>query len=509
MPNQWTHQIEHVERFWNVAEHALFWEPGVGKSRPIIETAARCFRAGLIDCIIIVTDPGAHSNWVVEEVPRWMPDDILYESFEYTAQKADTKTHERGLDRLFGFHGLAILAMSHDAIITERGKKTLWRFLKYRKVLYVADESIFMKTPSADRTKVMLKSGQYAKMRRVLNGTPVDRDPRDVYSQIMFLRPTYWEETLGLNSKVAFDSEFCVTQEVKLSEAKGGRTFKKILQYKNIDRLQAAMKGISSRYLKEDVLDLPPKVYTWKFFEMSGEQARIYNKLKAEALADIGEEQPCVDCQGEGYFDDEACFRCEGGGVVRPKTMTAILPIVRMLRMQQILSSYMQADDEPISDIPGPNRRLEALEQVLTEVRGPHIIFSRFRRDVEKIEGLCRDMGLRYGRYDGTTPVEERTRIRSAFQAGELDAIDANVAIMAKAVTLTMAQHVCYYNNHPRLLLREQSEDRPHRGGLDHTVTYTDIACAGTLDVKTVRDLRAKKDIARAVTGDRLREWLI
>ena len=54
-----------------------------------------------------------------------------------------------------------------------------------------------------------------------------------------------------------------------------------------------------------------------------------------------------------------------------------------------------------------------------------------------------------------------------------------------------------------------RSEDRAHRIGQTNKVTYIDIIAEGTVDEKIVRSLRDKIDIASAVMGEEIKEWVV
>ena len=53
----------------------------------------------------------------------------------------------------------------------------------------VIDESTTIKNPSAKRTKNILKLASTSKYRRIMTGSPVTKNPLDLYSQCEFLDP--------------------------------------------------------------------------------------------------------------------------------------------------------------------------------------------------------------------------------------------------------------------------------------------------------------------------------
>src|SRR6185312_2153059 len=179
---------------------------GCGKSKATIDECARLYEAGKIDCLLVVAPSGVERNWITDEVPTHLPDEILSEAklFHYQTERAGTKWHQRAAEEAIAHQGLVVIAMSYDATVTEPltekdkttgrrttiwrgGKQYLWDVLSQRKCLYVADEARRIKNPQADRTKVIVKSASYAPYRRLLNGTPVPQGPFDLYTQLLFL----------------------------------------------------------------------------------------------------------------------------------------------------------------------------------------------------------------------------------------------------------------------------------------------------------------------------------
>jgi SNF2 family DNA or RNA helicase len=66
-----------------------------------------------------------------------------------------------------------------------------------------------------------------------------------------------------------------------------------------------------------------------------------------------------------------------------------------------------------------------------------------------------------------------------------------------------------YYANSYDLEVRLQSEDRAHRIGQKHNVTYIDLVAPRTIDEKILQALRDKVNIAGRVLGEDARNWLV
>ncbi len=56
----------------------------------------------------------------------------------------------------------------------------------------------------------------------------------------------------------------------------GGRSVQIVASYRKLDELTDKLEKFSYRVLKEDCLDLPPKVFTTRTVELSEEQTKMY-----------------------------------------------------------------------------------------------------------------------------------------------------------------------------------------------------------------------------------------
>ena len=95
------HQLEEWERSREETARAIFWEQGTGKSKLIIDTACWLWSRGLIDAVLVVAPNGVHRNWVENEIPDHVPDEIAKDvaALHYQSPRADTKWHQKAMIR--------------------------------------------------------------------------------------------------------------------------------------------------------------------------------------------------------------------------------------------------------------------------------------------------------------------------------------------------------------------------------------------------------------------------
>lgn len=476
------HQREVLQQTCDTAVYGLLWEQGCAKTAPTIHNFDYLYRAGKVDCLLIVAPPGVERNWLTDELEKDLPEDTLERArtFRWQSKRSATKWHQAEAKGVLNHNGPIICAMTYDGFMTEAGKKWVWKLLQKRKVFYVLDEAHHIKTPGAKRTKSVVASARYAHYRRILTGTPVAQGPFDVYSQIRFLDRDFWLRR-GLGSFQAFKQYFGVwlTRDECMAQRGYDPGFDKLIAYKNIPQLEKWLSEITDRKLKEDVLDLPPKLFSKRYFEMTSDQQRIYEKLR-----------------------DEYELEIDKGEVEEVE-----LAIVRLLRMQQIACGYVAVDsEEPVRMIGNRNPRLELLQEICADLPHQCTIWARFTKDIDQI---CSALGEEAVRYDGTISDDECAENQAAFKRGEKKFIVANPAKGKEGLTWHMAKTVIYYSNSFKLIDRLQSEDRAHRAGMDkNPVHYIDLVAHGTVDKHIVESLRSKYNIAAQITGDRLRDWI-
>lgn len=456
----------------------VFPSGNTGKSWLALATAESLYNAGEIDALLILTPPGLHNNWINWEIPDHLS--IPHTSIAFQSKKAKTKKHLRECNEVLTSEKFPILALTYPGIKTAVGKKLAKDFLKRHRCLYVADESNRIKTPSAKITRTVLASADYAEYKRTLCGTPITNTPFDIYTQFRFLDKRFWAETpYGLGSYQCFKTFFGIW--VKGYNGKMDREFDQCVGYKNLEILSELVKSMSSRVLKEDVLDLPDKLYSYAGFEMTPRQWKLYKELEDEFMCEI---------EGEMLFTP--------------------LAITRLLRLQQVACGYLPTGDEnECVLIDEKNPRLRMLNEITQDLPHKAIIWARFIKDIDLI---CEMLGDAAVRWDGTVGEDQRETNKLRFKTAPVDEVQFIVATpdsMGEGHTLNEALTTIYYSNSFKMKERHQSEDRNHRAGQENHVNYIDIVADNTKDVDIIAALREKFDNASTIIDGKLRNWLL
>lgn len=476
-------------------------DPGTGKTYVVINNVCYWYERGEIDALLIIAPKNGAVNWIVDELPKHVPDRVPYEAVLWRSGKMTRSVDGQlrfkpELENLLTTPKLAVLAMNYEAVLTKVGAAFAYKFLGSRKVVLAQDEvDEYMAEPNSKRYKRLVAMGRRAVATRPMTGTPVDEKPEHAYGIMKAVDENYWKP---IQDYAGFQNKICEFELVNIPGL--DKQVKKRVAYKNLDWLADKMKERSYRYLKDD-LGLPPKRYQKHFVELSPEQARMYKEIV-----------------------DEGWTRFASG-----ETVTAAIKITNLLRRQQIICGYVPPDrslltltpemleDEELLEsaiddqqelkfIEGGNPRLDALEYLVGKYPVKTIIWARFRPDIDQI---CARLGAAAVRYDGKIRDTEREANKQRYlNDPSVRYLVGHPKAGGRAVTLINTEHVIFYSNLFGARPRIQAEDRAHRIGLQHSVLYTDLCALNTVDMYIINKLIAKKSVSREVMRDPYKEWI-
>ncbi len=342
------HQRDVLNTSWNKDDWALFLDMGTGKSKIIIDNAAMLYDIGKINGLVIVAPKGVYLNWIEEEIPRHLPERIPHKMAAYVSG-AKSQVKLRRLKRLFeSGDELHILVINVEALATKAGYAVVERFLGNHESMFVIDESTTIKNPKANRTVAALRLSNHAVYRRIASGAPITQSPMDLYAQCAFLDP----ELLGFASYYAFRNRYAIMKDMYV----GPRSFKSVIGFKNLDELSKKLEGFSSRVLKGQCLDLPPKIYQVRKVPLTDEQDFHYHNLLKYATSKIEEEQVSV---------------------------TIILTLLQ--KLHQVCCGFIKMDTGVEKRL--DERREHELIQILDETSGKAIIWCYYQYNIRSVTG--------------------------------------------------------------------------------------------------------------------------
>lgn len=465
--------------------YALGCEQGTGKTWIALADAEQQFQAGRITGVLVIAPKGVHTNWIRREIPTHLS--VPHEAAAYRAGAGKRQKAQWDLLCQPCRGVLTVFAMNIDAINTSTGWKLARNFLTGHKAMMILDESSRIKNPDSKRTKRAMNLGQFAVSRRILSGTILSNGPPDVFSQFEFLRPGL----LGTTSYRAFVAEYAEVLppfhplcKTIIDEAKKrnphARVNPQIIarddygqpRFKNLDQLNRLMTPYMYRVRKDECLDLPPKVYSRQYFELTPELRRAYDAMENELR----------------YYDTDG-------------NVDVVSALASLGKLRQITSGFIIRAGEP-ELITEKNPRINALKELIEDIEWPVIIWAHYREELRLLAQTLAEMGRTCVQYHGAVKDADREAAVDSFQDGTVDVFLGQPHAGGIGLTLTRAKTVIYYSNDFALETRLQSEDRAHRKGTKGTVVYYDITALDTKDEQIAAALQWKEDVLRRVLGD-------
>lgn len=510
---------EHQLKCWRVSRDleyfGLFLDMGTGKTKVTIDTATWLYDQGRIEGMLIVAPKGVYRNWLGSwdeergcffdgEVPKHIAEHVRYKGAWYDASggRANEKRLEKFL--LEQTPDFKIMAINVESLVTDRGYEMAENFLLSTRSLMAVDESNAIKNMAAIRTKRCIKLGRLAPYRRVLTGNPYANSPLDIYAPCQFLDP----HALGFASYFTFKARFANLVDMRVGAGASTRTFKKIVGFRDLEELKRIVGKFSFTVRKDECLDLPPKIMLPpRRFQMGKKQAEAYRDMKKYSLAELDRQLSLLD-GNEMSFEEFAALRKDDLTATTPspeaaRIASAEIVLTQLMRLQQIACGFVKTDEGEEVDLwEKENPRITAMLEAIEQTAGKVIIWAPFQRSINEIIAALEKV---YGpdccvRYDGTVnKTDDMETAKRRFQDPNDPArfFVANQQKGARGVTLTMAELMLYFANTYDNDLREQSEDRAHRDGLTHSVSYQDLRAEGTVDDKVAGNLAGKTSISQ------------
>lgn len=489
-----SHQLTALELTRGKKVWAYLCEMGTGKTAMVLAEWGERVEAGTCDDLLVLAPAGSYLNWCVDksedqpsELKRHLAPELFSRILVGIWESGAGVNAKKRLDHVIQARNKPrFLAVNIEALSsTQKARQVCTDFLAAsgRRVMMVVDESTTIRNDKAIRTKEVLALAPLANMRRILTGLVSPRSPMDLFTQFEFLNI----RILGYSSIYAFQNRYCVLKKIWAPGTKVDRDgkikprqVKVIVAFKNVEELNEKIAPYSYRVLKEDCLDLPPKIYLRRDVELTADQARLYKELVQFSTAELSQSVH----------------------------ITATMVITKLLRLHQLVCGHTV--DELGNEHDVKSNRITSLMELLEEHAGKVIIWSNYRREIVKIiEALEGEYGEgSVAQFHGGNKNTRGEQERSFLSDPNCRFMVSTQSAGGRGNTWVNANLVIYFSNNHDLELRLQSEDRCHRDGLKHAVTYVDLVATGTIDDKILKALRKKLNMATLISGEGYREWL-
>lgn len=428
----------------------IFHEQGLGKTKIAIDLAMYWLEKTEIDTVLILTKKQLVHNWELEfSNHTYMKPSVLSD---------DKKSN------FYVFTGPARVIIAHfETINSEMERYRL--FLKTRNIAIIIDESAKIKNPETKLTQNLFELAPLFTRRVIMTGTPVANRPYDIWAQIFFLD---FGESLGKD----FDSfkKACDLNN-KLSESKG---LQEAFQ-QNIGQIYKKIEKFSVRETKNSgIISLPQKVYENVLVDFYPEQLALYEQIR-----------------------DELCVEMHKDGSVILDDSSAI--VKRLLRLVQVTSNPRLIDDTYRFYSAKESKLDEIIHRILSN-NEKCIVWSSF---IDNVNYLCNKYKS-YGavKIHGGMAISDRNKSVDKFKSEQYKILFATPASAKEGLTLTMANHVIFYDRGFSLDDYLQAQDRIHRISQKKTCYVYNLIVRSSVDEWIDVLLKAKQTAAFLVQGD-------
>ena len=421
------HQKKAVEKLSKLKVGALYMEMGTGKTRTALELIKIRLEKGKINHVL------------------WLCPCSVKESL-----KRELLKHCKNIS-MITICGIETLSSSIRANIE------LLKLVQEKEVYLIVDESNLVKNHKAKRTENIIRLAEHCKYKLILNGTPISRNEKDLFSQWYILD---WR-ILGYKSFWSFAANHLEYDE---------RVPGKIVRCLETKYLTKKISPYTYQVLKTECLDLPRKSYKTMCFYITEEQRYEYEKTKDLFLSDVDEFQPST------------IYRL----------LTAVQHVVCGRRIISDLNEKMMT--EPIFKEPMDNPRIKALFDIIERLDGKIIIWCKYTHEIKDI---VKELRLRFGadstvEFHGEISKKDRNINIEKF-SNDARFFVANKTCAGYGLNLQFCNYAIYYSNDWDYATRSQSEDRIHRIGQNNNVHIIDLCASFTVDERILRCLHRKE----------------
>ena len=323
------------------------------------------------------------------------------------------------------------------------------------------DEAQNIKNPSAKQTQAVRKLN--SRYRVALTGTPVENRLSELWSIMEFLNPGY------LKSAQDFHTRFVTPIEKFHSPAQA-------------EKLKRLIQPFVLRRVKTDptiINDLPEKIETKVFCNLTKEQATLYEAIVKEMLEKIA--------KSEGI---------ERKGLV----------LSTLLKLKQVCNHPAQfLQDQSV--LPGRSGKFLRLEEMLEEILSEGdkaLIFTQFAEMGKMLKQhlqetyTCEALFLH-----GGTPRKARDAMIQRFQSDHRGPSLFILSLKAGGLglNLTAANHVFHFDRWWNPAVENQATDRAFRIGQKKNVQVHKFVCLGTVEERIDEMIEKKKELAQNIVG--------
>lgn len=437
---------------------ALWFDPGLGKTKVAIDFMAIKQAKDNLQRILIVCPLSAIGVWE-DEIPLDHPQ---WEEIAITPIVGDMSDRIATMKEVLSYMGQwpQVMIINYDSLANEQILKML---LKYKPQYLIVDEMQYTKNAQAQRSKLVYKIRQVVQWVMGLTGTPIPKDPLDIFGQYKILDETIFGTRWG-----DFKNEYAEFHPVFRS---------KPISFKNLKDMARKIHTIAYRVKDEECENLPPLVIQDIPVYFGTKSKKVYTQMAEEMIAEL---------------DNLEC-------------VTAAMAAVKTGKLQQITGGFLQRTDiAMVNDKPQKNtvcfpvgtEKLDVFMNLIDRYIDNHkmIVGCRFLWEINQIALRLTKAKIDFEVIKGGVSGEDRTRIKRRFQTDPKCKIVIFQVSAATAMTLHAGDIGILYSCTRKWDDYWQWLKRIHRDGQTKPVYILRLVVKGTVDKDVIKNLEKKKE---------------
>ncbi|KAJ6665406.1 hypothetical protein lerEdw1_003246 [Lerista edwardsae] len=375
--------------------------------------------------LLIVVPSSLRYPWV-DELEKWIPD-LCPEDIIIIQNKTDVWRIPTSKITVLGY-----------GLLTSDAQTLVDTLHKQNFKVVIVDESHYMKSRNATRSKILLPIVQNAVRAILLTGTPALGRPEELFMQLEAICPGKFGTWTEYANKYC-DARIRFFGKRRQWDCRGAS---------NLDELHQLLSNVMIRRLKNDVLtQLPPKI-----------RQRIPFDLPKAAATELN----------ASFEEWEKLMRASSLDSAESNFVQVMGLITRMFKQTAIAKAGAVKD---------------YIKMLLENDKLKFLVFAHHLNMLQACTEAVIESKVRYIRIDGSVPSAERINLVNQFQKDP----DTRVAILSiqaagQGLTFTAATHVVFAELYWDPGHIKQAEDRAHRIGQCSSVNIHYLIAKGTLD---------------------------
>ena len=432
-------------------------EQGLGKTKQTIDIAlAKRAEKGYKHCLIICGVNGLKWNWLNEIKTHSDESGYILGQREVKGKLKIGSSNDKMMD---------VLSMDELPYFVITNVETLRNpdiALELKKLcdkgdigMIAIDEIHKCKNHTSQQGKGILKL--HADTMIAMTGTPLMNTPLDLYIILKWLG---YEK----HAFYTFKNHYCTM---------GGYGGYEIMGYKNMDELQERLNDIMLRRLKEEVFDLPEKIFIDEYVELDGKQAQVYKEI----LNDL---------------------RMNADKIAESSN-----PLAQLIRLRQA-TGYTGIVSTEIHESAKLDRAEELIEESIANGKKV-VVFSNWTQVTDAFYDRLAGKGYGVATITGETPDAKRQQTVDAFQNEvECKVLIGTIGAMGTGLTLTAGTVVIFLDEPWTMGNKNQAIDRCHRIGTTENITVYTLLTKDTIDERVNEIVSNKGLLADAIVDGKI-----